>query len=113
MSLQKGRRRSCAFPACAVGISECDVKRTLLMSIYVESVRRVGPVPIHTKLFYTLGDDPKSLLRKNYYWEHLTLDSYYVYERIFHDCKPTEGRVPTASCEFLGPQSRWHLSDDV
>jgi calcium-independent phospholipase A2-gamma len=47
-----------------------------------------------TKLFYSLHKGPRYI--KEYapsYWQHLTLDSYYVYERIYDKCNPQDRKV--------------------
>ena len=50
-----------------------------------------------TKLFYSLYKTPKHIKPgAGSYWQYLTLDSYYVYENIFKDCKPIDGKV---TCE--------------
>jgi len=47
-----------------------------------------------TKLFYTLHRSPRYIKEPApTYWQHLTLDSYYIYEKIYDDCKNPDGKV--------------------
>lgn len=51
-----------------------------------------------TKRFYSLYKGPKYINPEaQSYWQHLTLNSYYVYELIFQDCKPIDGKVTLKS----------------
>ncbi|KAI4695276.1 uncharacterized protein J4E84_001901 [Alternaria hordeiaustralica] len=64
--------------------------------------------PAVTKLFYSLHKGPKYI--KEYapsYWQHLTLDSYYVYETIYDRCNPQDRKVTfSAFFEQFGPDAK-------
>ncbi|KAF2707708.1 phospholipase [Pleomassaria siparia CBS 279.74] len=54
---------------------------------------RVAERMPQTKLFYTLHRSPKYIKEPASYWQHLTVDSYHVYENIHHACKSPDGKV--------------------
>ncbi|KAF2850938.1 hypothetical protein T440DRAFT_395935, partial [Plenodomus tracheiphilus IPT5] len=47
-----------------------------------------------TKLFYTLHKSPTYIKQPvTSYWQHLTLESYYVYEKIYDECEKVNDKV--------------------
>ncbi|USP81106.1 hypothetical protein yc1106_08380 [Curvularia clavata] len=69
-----------------------------------------------TKEFYSLYKGPMYINSDaQSYWQYLTLDSYYKYERIFHDCKPKDGKVTFESfCKQFGTErapSKIHVAE--
>lgn len=59
-----------------------------------------APPRIKSKLFYTLGRGTRYIRPDvRSYWHHLTLESYHVYENIYHDCKSSDGKVECKSSQ--------------
>ncbi|KAH9875045.1 hypothetical protein J1614_004533 [Plenodomus biglobosus] len=72
------------------GNEQIIVPRSASPSTLVEETR--------TKLFYTLHKSPKYIKEPvTSYWQHLTLDSYYVFEKIYDECEKANGKVTLRS----------------
>jgi hypothetical protein len=79
------------------------VRIRLIVENQTDTITRLPPSIVPPKLFYSLGRKPIHIKPDvSSYWRHLTLDSYYIYERIFYNCEPArKGRKATKTSRKL------------